>query len=399
MQRTAQMRDLAEVGRYDEAMKELDAVAAQEGMDPLLVAVDRGALLHRAGDWRASTRALEQAAELADEHEVVRLTEEVSGNIPWRMGVLERQTLHTLNALNYLQLGRADEAAVEARLSSALNLQRHLEERHHVDMERHLLIFPIDEELRPYLVQSAIGLYVSGLAHEVAGNEDSAFIDYLAAWRITQAAPPGAPSRMHHLGPWLVAEARRLGRPELAELERALPASVAPALTEREGELVVIVEAGRVPERCMAQRGFDTKNQIQSVCPRPWMRGRAVVEVADGTWKTETVTSLENILLRRADHGVALDTIRRANLWSRMGTLGVFLVLPPLGGFLWFRAAIAYYLVSEQSWLSLPAEFQVARITLPAGRHAVRILRGGEEQVREVDIAPRRVQVLVVSTE
>ncbi|GEN05883.1 hypothetical protein SAMN05443572_102997 [Myxococcus fulvus] len=203
VQHTAKMRTLADEGRFDEALAELDTAARNEELelDPLLVAADRGGLLHRAGDWEGSSRVFVEASRLADEHEVVRLSEEFTGNIPWRMGALERQTLHTLNALNYLQLGRADEAAVEARLTSALNLQRHLMQRYDVQLEHHLLAIPIDEELRPYLVQSVIGLYVSGLAHEVAGNEESAFIDYLAAWRITRSAPRGAPSSMTHLEP------------------------------------------------------------------------------------------------------------------------------------------------------------------------------------------------------
>ncbi|NVJ15537.1 hypothetical protein HV826_15415 [Myxococcus sp. AM010] len=394
VQQTAQMRVLADVGRYDEALKELDAVTAREALDPLLVAADRGGLLHRAGAWEASSRALVQAGELADEHERVRLSEEFTGDIPWRMGALERQTLHTLNALNYLQLGRPEEAAVEARLTNALNLQRHLELRHHVTMERHLNAIPIDDELRPYLVQSAIGLYVSGLAHELAGNEDSSFIDYLAAWRITRSAPPGAPSRLTHLEPRLLAEARRLGRPELEELERLILAPESSAPADDAGDLVVVVEAGKLPERCVLQRWKE--GRVWSVCPRPWPHGQARIEVASGSWDAETVTSLENLLLRRGALGVSTDTTRQPNLWARAGSVALFVLVPPLGGYLLLRTASERATQLEQGWLSLPSEFQVARLSLPSGRHTVRIRRSDHQETREVDIAPGRTQVLVV---
>ncbi|AKF86987.1 hypothetical protein MFUL124B02_36175 [Myxococcus fulvus 124B02] len=395
VQHTAKMRTLADEGRFDEALAELDTAARNEELelDPLLVAADRGGLLHRAGDWEASSRVFVEASRLADEHEVVRLSEEFTGNIPWRMGALERQTLHTLNALNYLQLGRADEAAVEARLTSALNLQRHLMQRYDVQLEHHLLAIPIDEELRPYLVQSVIGLYVSGLAHEVAGNEESAFIDYLAAWRITRSAPRGAPSSMTHLEPWLLAQARRLGRPELEELERAIQTPVAPGL-DGAGELVVVVETGKLPQRCILERAEGQR--VWSACPRPWVRGQVRVEVDGAGWETETVTSLENLLLRRGNVGALLDATRQPNLWARVGALSLFVVVPPLGGYLLLRTSIEHSTQIEQGWLSLPAEFQVARISLPPGRQTVRILRAGTELTREVDITARGLQVLVV---
>lgn len=394
VQQTAQMRVLADVGRYDEALKELDAVTTREELDPLLVAADRGGLLHRAGDWEASSRVLVHASALADEHEHVRVSEEFTGNIPWRMGALERQMLHTLNALNYLQLGRPEDAAVEARLSNALNLQRHLELRLHVKMERHLNVIPIDEELRPYLVQSAMGLYVSGLAHELGGNEESSFLDYLAAWRITRSAPPGAPSRLTHLEPRLLAEARRLGRPELAELERLIPTPDASAPGSEAGALVVVVEVGKLPERCVLPRSKEAS--VWTVCPRPWSRGQVRVEVASGSWGAESVTSLENILLRRGALGVSSDSTREANLWARVGSLSLFVLIPPLGGYLLVRSAIEHGTLMEQGWLSLPAEFQVVRLSLPPGRHTVRILGGDQEEAREVDIGPRGTQVLVV---
>lgn len=392
---TAQVRTLAEAGQYTEALKELDAEASRASLDALLVSADQGGLLHRAGAWEASSRALNEAAALADARETVRLSEELFGSAPWRMGTLERQALHTLNALNYLQLGRPEQATVEARLTNALHLRQHLEKVHRARFEQHLRLVPFDEDFRAYLERSAIGLYVSGLAHELAGNEESAFLDYLEAWRVTRSAPPGAPSHLKHLEPKLLAESRRLERVERSELERLLPGVEARETgpEDSHGELVVIVEAGRIPQRCVLPNNMES---VWSVCARDWSHARAAVEVGGHTWPFETVTSLENLLLRRGGLGVLSDTERAPSIAVNTGLVASYLLLPPVAGVLLSRRVIEVGTRMEQGWLSLPAEFQVARVSLPKGRHAVRIQLGSSEQVREVDVVPRRPQVLVV---
>ncbi|MFP2930570.1 hypothetical protein ACLESO_36310 [Pyxidicoccus sp. 3LG] len=392
---TSQVRALAESGRYSEAVSELDAEAQRASLDPLLVLADRGALLHRAGEWEQSARVLREAAELADERETVRLSQELFGSAPWRMGTLERQALHTLNALNHLQLGQPEAAAVEARLTNALHLRQHLEARHRTELERSLTLVPFDEDFRAYLERLAFGLYVSALAHELAGNEDSAFIDYLEAWRVTRTAPPGAPSHLPHLLPRLVSEARRLERPELPELERFHPEPVLPSAPD-EGELVVIVEAGRIPERCLATR---SGTQFWSVCARSWSHAKARVEVAGQSRSAETVTSLENLLLRRGALGALADTERAPSVAVNLGTFVSYLLVPPVGAALLIRRVSEVNNRMEQGWLSLPAEFQVVRLPLPQGRQTVRIRTGTREQVHEVDVSPRRPAVLVVQME
>ena len=199
---------------------------------------------------------------------------------------------------------------------------------------------------------------------------------------------------MKHLEPWLLAQARRLGRPELEELERDIQTPEVPVLGDGAGELVVVVETGKLPRRCIIERAEDQR--VVSACPRPWVRGQARIEVGDTGWETETVTSLENLLLRRGNVGALLDSTRQANLWARVGSLSLFVLVPPLGAYLLTRSSIEHGTQIQQGWLSLPAEFQVARIPLPSGRQTVRVLRSGTELTREVDISARRLHVLVV---
>ena len=49
-----------------------------------------------------------------------------------------------------------------------------------------------------------------------------------------------------------------------------------------------------------------------------------------------------------------------------------------------------------RSWLSLPAEFQLARFRLPAGRHTLEVAAGGRTKQVEVEVKPRRVSTVVI---
>jgi hypothetical protein len=49
-----------------------------------------------------------------------------------------------------------------------------------------------------------------------------------------------------------------------------------------------------------------------------------------------------------------------------------------------------------RSWMSLPAEFQLARFRLPAGRHTVTVEAAGLRTERQVEVQPGRVRILVL---
>jgi hypothetical protein len=49
-----------------------------------------------------------------------------------------------------------------------------------------------------------------------------------------------------------------------------------------------------------------------------------------------------------------------------------------------------------RSWLSLPAEFQLARFRLPAGTHTVEVNYSGQVTSRQVEVKPGRIAVVVM---
>src|SRR6478609_1524043 len=94
---TRDMRALADSHHEADAVKALDAVQSAKHYDELLYLLDRGAWLHRSGEWEQSAKSLNEAANLADRRETVVISEELFGKVPWRMGTLERQSLHVIN--------------------------------------------------------------------------------------------------------------------------------------------------------------------------------------------------------------------------------------------------------------------------------------------------------------
>ncbi|HEM47352.1 MAG TPA: hypothetical protein ENO23_09960, partial [Alphaproteobacteria bacterium] len=115
-----ELRRLASLGRFDQALVVAEEEAGGAG-DDVLAALNRAIVAHYAGRYAESNRLL-QAADLEIEE---RFTKSVSRAalsvltndraLAWLPSRSERPMIHVYGALNYLALGSADGAAVEAR--------------------------------------------------------------------------------------------------------------------------------------------------------------------------------------------------------------------------------------------------------------------------------------------
>ncbi|RYF03030.1 MAG: hypothetical protein EOO40_12650, partial [Deltaproteobacteria bacterium] len=113
-------------GDYRSALARLEPRpgSAYGAKDELLYLMDRGMLLHLAGDWTASNAVLAQAQQTAEalwtesigEHAAALLTTDNALSYPGED--FELAFLHVLAALNYLGLQQHDEAQVETRALS-----------------------------------------------------------------------------------------------------------------------------------------------------------------------------------------------------------------------------------------------------------------------------------------
>ncbi len=381
--RTYALRQAYEVEDYPRALGELE-VLEQQGhpKDALLVLLDKGMVLHAAGSWEESIQVLEQADRLSAELDAISLSEEAGALLSnerqraYRGEDFEKLMISVLQALNYAQLGKDEDALVEVR-----RVNERLEKM-------------IVDEKKPY-EQLAIARYIGGVLYEDQREWDSAFIDYSKALELEP--------RLDALAEPLLRLAKRTGRDDAYEsLRERFPDVPHEPLGPGEGQVVVVVEAGLSPEKEPASRQY--RPDAVELITVPVYRDRgatplAQVRVAEATQRAVPVTSLEQVAKIHLN-----DRIGRM-LAKQVAGAVVKAGLAAGAGAATRSEEVAYLtflllnLANEpdlRSWLSLPAEFQLARFRLPAGRHTVQVEHGGQLLTREVDVKPGRVAVVVV---
>lgn len=379
--RTRGVRGAYESESYEAALAQLDAVA-RHGMrkDRLLVLMDRGMVLHAAGKWRESIRVLAEADRLAEELDTPSVSEEAGTLLTtereraYRGEDFEKLMISVLQALNHAQLGQDEDALVEVR-----RVNERLEKM-------------VVDEKKPY-EQLAIARYLGGTLYEDQREWDSAYIDYAKALELEPGLGP--------LAEPLLRLAKKTGRLEEYERLRArFPDVRHEPPGPNEGQVLVVVEAGRSPEKEPAERRSRTRDIIQVPVYR--MRSfpaRTRVWVGDSAQPAVRVTSLAEVARVHLEDRMgrmllkqAAGAVVKAGLAAGAGALTKRREL----GALTFLVLNAMNQPDLRSWLSLPAEFQLARFRLAAGRHTVRVEAAGQRATREVEVKPGRVHVMVI---
>ncbi len=379
--RTRNLRTAYESESYDRALSELEEVARQGSRkDQLLVLLDRGMVLHAAGRWRDSIQVLTEADRLAGQLDAISVSEEAGTLLTnereraYRGEDFEKLMIPVLQALNYAELGEDEEALVEVRRVNE-RLQK-----------------MIVDERKPY-EQLAIARYIGGVLYEDQGEWDSAYIDYAKALELEPGLGP--------LAEPLLRLAKKTGRLEDYErLRQRFPNVGHEPVGRGEGQVVVVVEAGLSPEKEPADRYTETHDLIQ--VPRYRDRGSprpARVWVGEGQeQRTVTVTSLAEVARVHLEDRIGRLLARQlawAGVKAGLAAGAGALTKSREVGALTFLLLNAMNEPDLRSWLSLPAEFQVARFRLPAGRYTVNMDEGGQKNAREVEVQPGRVKVVV----
>ncbi len=161
--------ELVSSGDYARAIDALDETSiADSPLDRFLYHVQRGHLLHMAGEYPASNQEFELAIAMATKLEPFSLSETVTdytlneASKAYKGEDYERAYIHYYMALNYLAMDDLEEALVECRRVD--QVFRELDARYEEDTGR----YQDDGFIR----------YLSGLVYEARGVRDEAFIDY-----------------------------------------------------------------------------------------------------------------------------------------------------------------------------------------------------------------------------
>lgn len=202
-----------ESGEIDEATKRLEKLSGEE-QNRVLYKLEQGMLYHIVGDFESSIASLAQAEKTAIDYEkkpIISLTDTGASlstaftndnAIPYRGYGYERVMLNTVLALNYLFLGKVEDAAVEVRradLQQKRQLERHREEMLRAkEARKKEKIDPgsDDKVLQRYRemgahyenvansFMNAFTYYISGVIYELYGQPNDAYIDYKKAYEL-----------------------------------------------------------------------------------------------------------------------------------------------------------------------------------------------------------------------
>lgn len=381
--RTASVRRAYESGNYPQALTELER-QQQHGhdQDTLLYLMDEGMLLHAAGRYQDSIPVLDRAEKLADQLDVTSLHEEAaalatSERLKWYRGEdFEHVLINVLQGLNYACIGKPDDALVE---------ERRVNEK---------LLRMINDEKKPFQ-QLAIARYLSGVLYEDQGRLDDAFIDYRQALALQ-------PSLASLAEPLLrIAQATRRDQ-DLEELAARFPGVSTAPLAPDEGQVVIVIEEGLAPRKVRDSGRQDDAGELITV-PVFVDRGRPfppAVSVDGSPWQgSEVVTDLSRVakidlddrigkLLARQMLGTAVKAGIAAGTAAVTKNEGV--------GLLTFWALSLTNQTDLRSWMSLPAQFDLARYRLKAGPHEIVLDRNGRTLTQTVQVQPGRISLWVV---
>jgi len=208
-------------GNYDEALEVLDDEDSVGSKSRLLRFMERGVILHRLGRYRESNAELLAAARLIDEYEIISASEQLSSTVTsewvtsYKGEYSERLWVHSYLMMNFLLLGEFDGAQVEARQCLKL-------------LDAYPEVFKT-----AYYTRALMALSFS----VVSENNDA----YLVYKKLAADLPTPQPVAAD-----LVRLAGKLGQmDEVKRYRSQLPTY----LPKGEGELVLFVAAGRVPEK------------------------------------------------------------------------------------------------------------------------------------------------------
>lgn len=313
-----------EKGNYEKANKSLEKGLEAEGDDKLLFHLERGAIYHLAGNYKASNRALEKANKLADKLRSKQAEDYLAAAMvsPRQMEYMgndiERVYINYYKALNYLVLAQKaqdedkrsqhlESAGVEIRRLdnklSSMEFNKGSYEQTKKEEEKTfaqlLDIFQkfqgnwLDEEWLVFR-EDAYARYLAGVLYEKSGELDNARISYRKAAELYE----GGYSEQYHLDGNMVQQAwldtvrimRKAGGYE-SESQRLIEQKLSETSRERlgefgpeKGQVLVIQHLGMVPQRKELNLHLTVHPNDKSLRLKPVLSGTAQEKQDQAAW-------------------------------------------------------------------------------------------------------------------
>lgn len=345
-------------GRYDKALTRYQKIKVRS-QDRLLQLMDLGTVAHSAGHYQKSLKYFDEAIAMALSKEGAQTASKIASlvssdnQIPYQGEDFEKLLLHFYQVLNYIGLGKPQEALIEVRRLFT----------YYADFFK--------PSAKSYLQNAAVS-YINGLVWELNGLMDDADIDYKATHRI-----------------------RPNFKPVLSRLNRTIN-------NPNQGTVVILIAEGESPQKSSTEERSNYK-----IIPVPTYR-HARFDAPPRYQITENNQKItESIPLYRCDQA-AKDTLDDqksaiiARAIARLATkesaaVAVGTQVDPQLGALFGFLLLATNKADIRSWLTLPRSFQIAEVNLNAGDHTL-VVEGGdqEKKINITNLKARTNQIVTV---
>ena len=386
-------RDLA-AQKYDAALVNIEKEADTK-TDRVLYLLNKGMVLRMKRDFAGSNVAFEAAKAEMDRLYAASVSENAlsvminDSTVSYSGDNYERVLLHLYMSLNYLELGQPDSARVEA--------------------------LQLDAKMREFAekipdskyVEDAFTLYLTGMIYEDRGEWSDAMISYRNAYNVyKQYVANYSIAIPDTLKVDLMRLAKRQGlKDEFDKYKKEFGIELPPVSKKaaaEQGELVFVLNSGLAPiKREKSINSFDpvSGTMVRVALPAYESRSNNVVDaritVNDMQATTEMMEDIDAIAKKNLDahmpaiiarsiarlvvKNVASKKARQAALNNSNDNNAM---VGMLGALAFQVAAIATERADTRSWLTLPANIQMARLALPPGNYNVKVeLIGMNKQV------------------
>ncbi|HRK01915.1 MAG TPA: hypothetical protein PLH57_04565 [Oligoflexia bacterium] len=345
---TREAREEFYAGEYSDAARSLEKGAREEGVDQLLYVLDRATALHHAGSYEESNQEFHLADKLSEIKDYTSLSAETATLItndkiiPYKGEDFERVLISQYLALNYLMLGKKEDALVECR---------------RVNHKLHMMI---SQGKRKYKL-NPMAMYVAALLYEDAGEWSDAYVDYQQVYKLMPELSYlredlyrlAAKNRMpDHQRRW--AEAFNLS---VEEQKRILEEASRP-------ELVMIFELGRGPEK-QPHRAFPS---IPQFVPRYDSSNYADVFLEDGrSYRSHLLFDVEKTAIQNLEEKYAGLIAKRVGGFIAKEVIASQIERRTNNEWLGVLARLGMHAANQadlRSWLTLPKTFQILRVRI-----------------------------------
>lgn len=361
--------------RPADAAAKVKAKAEEPGDDQVVYLLEYATALQLAGDFKESNRAFLRAEELTDVKDYHSLSR-IAGSLVLSQGMVqykgenyEKVLINAMLAVNFLMMGKLEEARVEARKLNDKLYKFRYEGKKNYD-------------------QNPFAFYLSALIEEADKDWDSAYIDFKKTYELNPS--------MAYLREDLIRAGKAARRSEdVSEWKQKWP-EIKPADFREVGEIVLIFQQGWGPQK----RPHPSFPRVPKLYPGHSQTQTARLEFDGGISgeRSQLVMSAQDVAIKTLDDDYAAQIAMRA---AGIGTKAVVADQirqknELLGAIAWIGMNVADQADLRQ-WTSMPASFQIAKERRKPGKYRVRAIgldargqsTGENSEWWDVEIKPR----------